>query len=586
MKLDDILSEEQLDEFNVGKAIGKGVNAGAGIFFQMGSHPAGRPSVNEDFQDTPGTTVDENDVEKIFGALAAPAQKTKQPKQAKQQQPAQGGAQQPGKSAQQPNQPAQNKATDTVFSRVKQSIDKLDIQGKKQVLEILLSINKSKPVANRKVNQNMKIKEFESILEMFEGIELGNDSADTPAWYIIGLDGHIASGPYGSESEASSDTRRLQWYNTSKYDIAYGLQNDDDMFVDAETGTVGEGVGSAPVDGTPNVTGHRIPQKGDTIRTKNGVTGKVYAQKGQSVYFTVADGPSQSCLLNACKVVQELEDDDVYEAENDNFTADDIKRLEQISDLPTLKAQAKELVKGKAARRMKPEKIAFFYDKIDSMTKPMVIIKLMYDLLLSGEGNSVVGSRNSMKQNSYRSRFGEGGMGGINRAAPAQDVSYEKVLDEVTSKYRVDELSVDKMRAYKDAAQGQVKNRPLRKIARTVAAVNKADDKIRTKTGDRRRGGSNVVMGNLEERLAHFVNEVCMEPDKGEMEEAMAPGTSPWGGTPKKLARRPSMKGSPTIPFSELVQDTIKTHGLKWAFDFYVKKHGLPTREFRIFAGI
>jgi hypothetical protein len=37
----------------------------------------------------------------------------------------------------------------------------------------------------------------------------------------------------------------------------------------------------------------------------------------------------------------------------------------------------------------------------------MGIIKLMYDLLLSGEGHQVIGSKRSMNPNSYRSRFGE-----------------------------------------------------------------------------------------------------------------------------------------------------------------------------------
>ena len=37
----------------------------------------------------------------------------------------------------------------------------------------------------------------------------------------------------------------------------------------------------------------------------------------------------------------------------------------------------------------------------------MRIIKLMYDLLLSGEGHSVIGSKSSTSPNVYRSRFGE-----------------------------------------------------------------------------------------------------------------------------------------------------------------------------------
>jgi hypothetical protein len=95
------------------------------------------------------------------------------------------------------------------------------------------------------------------------------------------------------------------------------------------------------------------------------------------------------------------------DGKEDNFTIDDIKRLEQIKDFETLKAQAKELIKGKSIRRMKPEKISWFYNHLDTLKKPMAVIKMMYDLLLAGEGHRVIGSRNSMNPNSYRSRFGE-----------------------------------------------------------------------------------------------------------------------------------------------------------------------------------
>jgi len=95
------------------------------------------------------------------------------------------------------------------------------------------------------------------------------------------------------------------------------------------------------------------------------------------------------------------------DGKEDNFTIDDIKRLEKIRDLETLKAQAKELIKGKPARRMKPEKISWFYNHIDTLKNPLAIIKMMYDLMLAGEGHKVIGSRNSMSSNTYRSRFGE-----------------------------------------------------------------------------------------------------------------------------------------------------------------------------------
>ena len=95
------------------------------------------------------------------------------------------------------------------------------------------------------------------------------------------------------------------------------------------------------------------------------------------------------------------------DGKEDNFTIDDIKNLERIRDFETLKAQAKELIKGKPARRMKPEKISWFYNHIDTLKNPLAVIKMMYDLMLAGEGNKVIGSRNSMSSNSYRSKFGE-----------------------------------------------------------------------------------------------------------------------------------------------------------------------------------
>lgn len=95
------------------------------------------------------------------------------------------------------------------------------------------------------------------------------------------------------------------------------------------------------------------------------------------------------------------------DGKEDNFTIDDIKNLEQIQDLETLKARAKELIKGKPARRMKPEKISWFYNHIDNLKRPLDVIKMMYDLLLAGEGNKVIGTRHTMSNNSYRQRFGE-----------------------------------------------------------------------------------------------------------------------------------------------------------------------------------
>jgi hypothetical protein len=121
------------------------------------------------------------------------------------------------------------------------------------------------------------------------------------------------------------------------------------------------------------------------------------------------------------------------DGKEDNFTIDDIKNLERIRDFETLKAQAKELIKGKPARRMKPEKISWFYNHIDTLKNPLAVIKMMYDLMLAGEGNKVIGSRNSMSANSYRSRFDEQGMS----EAPEDRTSYQvaKILADRGMKY-------------------------------------------------------------------------------------------------------------------------------------------------------
>ena len=99
--------------------------------------------------------------------------------------------------------------------------------------------------------------------------------------------------------------------------------------------------------------------------------------------------------------------EDTIQGKRDNFTVDDIKALEKIRDLETIKARAKELIKGFPDRRMKPEKIDYFYNRINSLFSPMQVIKLMYDLLLAGEGMKTIGSRYSTSANSYQRRFDE-----------------------------------------------------------------------------------------------------------------------------------------------------------------------------------
>lgn len=128
----------------------------------------------------------------------------------------------------------------------------------------------------------------------------------------------------------------------------------------------------------------------------------------------------------------------------------------------------------------------------------------------------------------------EASMGGINRAAPAQDVSYEKVLDNPVE---------------------------------------------------------NDMNKSVSEDINEIFNEVC---EKWLAEQGIDEDMHRWTGYSKDdkkanaLSKAPksAMTGSTNLKLSELIRDSIDTHGLQWAFDYYVKKHGLPSRQFEIFAGL
>ena len=99
-----------------------------------------------------------------------------------------------------------------------------------------------------------------------------------------------------------------------------------------------------------------------------------------------------------------------------NFDAEDLKRLERISDLETLKTQAFGLISKPSAKPMKPEKVAWFKQALAGKSNKIAVIKMMYDLMLSGEGNSVIGSKNSMNPNSYRKVFNSATSEGVDEA--------------------------------------------------------------------------------------------------------------------------------------------------------------------------
>jgi len=52
------------------------------------------------------------------------------------------------------------------------------------------------------------------------------------------------------------------------------------------------------------------------------------------------------------------------------------------------------------------------------------------------------------------------------------------------------------------------------------------------------------------------------------------------------MQTKQTLKGSTKFPFSEMVQDTIATHGVNWAFDYYCVQNDLPLWQWNIYSGL
>jgi hypothetical protein len=152
-----------------------------------------------------------------------------------------------------------------------------------------------------------------------------------------------------------------------------------------------------------NVLGFMVRGKFVDLRDEN----EIRQRFGDEIYNSVT--PAMKSALAQSQQATESFDMGVDEAKAgaDNFTADDIHELEILNDLNEIKSRALELIMAPGKRPMKPEKINYFKEKIGMMTSKSHVIKLMYDLLLSGEGIGVIGSRNSMGSSNYRQRFGD-----------------------------------------------------------------------------------------------------------------------------------------------------------------------------------
>jgi len=150
--------------------------------------------------------------------------------------------------------------------------------------------------------------------------------------------------------------------------------------------------------------------KGDHVKHKeSGQHGVVVGQPEGNEYPVKFEGDDEVYFtpVDVLDIVVDESEDTLEEGPADNFTIDDIKHLEKLQDLGQMKDFAKKLISTPSQKPMKPQKVMWLSQAIDSKRRPGDIVKLMYDLLLGGEGLSVVGSKTSMDPNSYRRAFGE-----------------------------------------------------------------------------------------------------------------------------------------------------------------------------------
>ncbi len=163
----------------------------------------------------------------------------------------------------------------------------------------------------------------------------------------------------------------------------------------------------------------QIPEPGNVIRTKKSdMEGKVERVSRNEVYFRLADGRLMKTPLDNTVVVEKLadEDDTVMEDEIDEVSSELLARYKTAA--------------GKDARKS---------DDSGNFKKG--------DKRFSG----VVKATNKQFANDMKKHTTkEGTMGGISRCAPAQDVSYQDILNDVTDKWKGSTVLVKESGPYKN----------------------------------------------------------------------------------------------------------------------------------------
>jgi hypothetical protein len=203
----------------------------------------------------------------------------------------------------------------------------------------------------------------------------------------------------GYDTEAPESTFRLNWKTNESLINDQGKEKMNvqelaefiQSFYDKDSGTFPKGP-----EGVCTMVGKKFGEQAEHVARK----------------FVERMAPQQAdASINELARIRELagQQGSVEEASkaSANFTADDLTALQKINDVEELRGRAIELISTPSERPMKADKVEWFKKAIASKKSKMDIIKLMYDLLLSGEGHGVVGSRNSMSANNYRQRFSD-----------------------------------------------------------------------------------------------------------------------------------------------------------------------------------
>lgn len=299
------------------------------------------------------------------------------------------------------------------------------------------------------------------------------------------------------------------------------------------------------------------PKPGDQIRTKKmqmtGVVEKIAQNRAgyEEVFFRTQDDRLMKTPVSNVTVIEKIIDDEMGEAVN-------VKGYPDVDHMP-----------GKVQKPMQSNQtVRYFYNEwkeladranAEQHSNGLIVSSGPETVIYQGDDGTIYAQWNKQKKVGFvKGKTTEGSMGGINRSAPAQDVSYEKVLDEVMAMWAeeqsVNELSVGKLNQYRDASANpsNVNRMPLRKLAKHTDGYNKATARVNTKTGVAK--PQYPDRGTYESRLAEFLdlgedfNKILQKQHKDTQAATKAPVKDiPYHGW--TIRYRPAPKTGGTVPW-------------------------------------